>query len=147
MMLVSAYIVERGLILDPYQFDSKTNEITALIEFIKTLAIKGVVFAFDAISQKKTAQIIIESGNDYIGALKGNQSGLLEAVQENFEAIQTHESNNVGHGRAEKRTVNISKQLDNIPQFPGLKTLILIISYREFYRANIIESSVETRYP
>jgi len=28
-MLVSAYIVERGLILEPYE-DSKTNEITAL---------------------------------------------------------------------------------------------------------------------
>jgi hypothetical protein len=52
-MLVSAYIVERGLILDPYQVDSKTNEITALTEFIKNLALKGVVFAFDAISPPK----------------------------------------------------------------------------------------------
>jgi predicted transposase YbfD/YdcC len=95
---------------------------------------------------KKTAEIIIESGNDYIGALKGNQSGLLEAVQSNFEAIQTHESNNVGHGRIEKRTVSISNQLDNIPEFPGLKTLIRVISYREVHRANIIESSVETRF-
>lgn len=147
IMLVSAYIVERGLILEPYQVDSKTNEITALPEFIKNLALKGVVFAFDAIStQKQTAQIIIESGNDYIGALKGNQSGLLEAVQENFEPIQTHESNDVGHGRVEKRTVSISNQLDNIPEFPGLKTLIRIISYREVHRANIIETSVETRF-
>ncbi len=53
IMLVSAYIVERGLILEPYQVDSKTNEITALPEFIKNLALKGVVFAFDAISTQK----------------------------------------------------------------------------------------------
>lgn len=53
IMLVSAYIVERGLILEPYEVDSKTNEITALPEFIKLMALKGVVFAFDAISTQK----------------------------------------------------------------------------------------------
>lgn len=53
VLLVSAYIVERGLILEPYEVDSKTNEITALPVFIKELALKGVVFAFDAISTQK----------------------------------------------------------------------------------------------
>jgi len=52
IMLVSAYLVERGLILEPYEVDAKTNEITALPEFIKTLGLK-VVFAFDAISTQK----------------------------------------------------------------------------------------------
>jgi hypothetical protein len=51
--LVSAYLVERGLILEPYPVDSKTNEIKALPEFIKPLALKGVVFALDAISTQK----------------------------------------------------------------------------------------------
>jgi hypothetical protein len=53
IMLVSAYLVERGLILEPYQVDRKTNEITALPVFIKQLALKGVVIAFDAISTQK----------------------------------------------------------------------------------------------
>lgn len=53
IMLVSAYLVERGLILDAYEVDSKTNEITALPAFIQQLALKGVVFAFDAISTQK----------------------------------------------------------------------------------------------
>jgi hypothetical protein len=53
IMLVSAYLVERGLILEPYQVDCKTNEIKALPEFIKQLALKGVVIAFDAISTQK----------------------------------------------------------------------------------------------
>jgi len=53
IMLVSAYIVERGLILEPYEVASKTNEITALPEFIQRLALKGVIFAFDAISTQK----------------------------------------------------------------------------------------------
>lgn len=53
IMLVSAYIVERGLILEPYEVDCKTNEITALPAFIKQMALHGVVFAFDAISTQK----------------------------------------------------------------------------------------------
>ena len=53
IMLVTAYIVERGLILEPYEVESKTNEITALPAFIRQMALKGVVFAFDAISTQK----------------------------------------------------------------------------------------------
>jgi hypothetical protein len=53
IMLVSAYIVERGLILEPFEVDAKTNEIKAIPELIEKLAIKGVVFAFDAINTQK----------------------------------------------------------------------------------------------
>ncbi|MEO0969688.1 MAG: ISAs1 family transposase [Cyanobacteria bacterium J06639_18] len=53
IMLVSAYIVERGLILEPVEVDSKSNEITALPELIKLLALEGVVFAFDVINTQK----------------------------------------------------------------------------------------------
>ncbi|MEG5172182.1 hypothetical protein QUB25_08385 [Microcoleus sp. B3-D7] len=55
IMLVTAYIVERGLILEPYEVESKTNEITALPAFIKQMALQGVVFAFDAISTQKNS--------------------------------------------------------------------------------------------
>jgi hypothetical protein len=55
IMLVTAYIVERGLILEPYEVESKTNEITALPAFIQQLALQGVVFAFDAISTQKNS--------------------------------------------------------------------------------------------
>ena len=41
IMLVTAYIVERGLILEPYEVDAKTNEITAIPAFIKTDGITG----------------------------------------------------------------------------------------------------------
>lgn len=53
ILLVSAYLVERGLILAPYPVDCKTNEIKALPEFIEQLALKGVVIAFDAMSTQK----------------------------------------------------------------------------------------------
>jgi len=53
IMLVSTYIVERGLILEPQEVDAKTNEIKVLPELIQKLALTGVVFAFDAINTKK----------------------------------------------------------------------------------------------
>jgi len=55
IMLVTAYIVERGLILEPYEVESKTNEITALPALIQQMALQGVVFAFDAISTQKNS--------------------------------------------------------------------------------------------
>jgi predicted transposase YbfD/YdcC len=95
---------------------------------------------------KKTAQTIIDSGNDYLGALKGNQSGLLSAVKANFQAEQTVKQVNKGHGRIEKRTVSISHNLDKIPNFPGLKTLIRVLSERQVRRATVVEVSTEVRY-
>lgn len=95
---------------------------------------------------KKTATLIVESGNDYLGALKGNQSGLLAAVEANFQAQHTVQQLNKGHGRIEKRTVSISHQMDGIPDFPGLQTLIRVQSERQVHRTSIIEVSTETRY-
>lgn len=95
---------------------------------------------------KKTAQTIIDSGNDYLGALKGNQSGLLEAVEAHFQPQQSIQQINKGHGRIEKRTVSIAHRLNHIPDFPGLQTLIRVQSERQVHRATIIEVSSETRY-
>lgn len=51
--LVTAYLVERGLILQPQEVDDKSNEIKAIPEVIKALAQKGVVFAFDSLNTQK----------------------------------------------------------------------------------------------
>ena len=76
----------------------------------------------------------------------GNQSGLLTAVQATFQAQKTSFQINKGHSRIEKRTVSISQDLTEIPDFPGLKTLIRVESERHVYRAAIMEVSIETRY-
>ena len=56
IMLVSAYLVERGLILHSHQVDKKTNQIKALPELIESLALSGVVLAFDAINTQKAVR-------------------------------------------------------------------------------------------
>jgi predicted transposase YbfD/YdcC len=81
-----------------------------------------------------------------VGALKGNQSGLLKAVKGCFKSQQSDRKMNKGHGRIEKRTVSITQDLTDLPKFLGLKTLIRVESERQVYRANIIEYATETRY-
>jgi predicted transposase YbfD/YdcC len=90
--------------------------------------------------------VIIESGNHYIGALKGNQSGLLAQVQANFTAQDTEQEISKGHGRIEKRTVSICQKLDGIREWPGLQTLIQVQSERQVLKAQMIEVTKETRY-
>jgi predicted transposase YbfD/YdcC len=70
---------------------------------------------------KKTAQTIIESENDYLGALKGNQSGLLAAVKTHFQPEQHDFQMSKGHGRLEKRTVSITTSSMASPLSPVCK--------------------------
>jgi DDE_Tnp_1-associated len=53
IVLVTAYVAEQGLILPPRLVDFGSNEITALPELIKNLALKGMVFAFDSLNTQK----------------------------------------------------------------------------------------------
>jgi hypothetical protein len=78
--------------------------------------------------------LIINSGNDYIAALKGNQPSLFKDVKTNFKPEFTYEQINKGHGRIEKRHVSICQTLDCIRSWPGLTTLIQVKSERQVLR-------------
>lgn len=53
IQLVSVYLVERGLILEPYEVERKSNEIKVLPQLVKQFACCGVVFGFDALNTQK----------------------------------------------------------------------------------------------
>ncbi len=88
----------------------------------------------------------MDSGNDYLGALKGNQSGLLKEVETHFRPEQTDMQINKGHGRIEKRTVSICQSLQGIRDWPGLLTIIRVESERQLIKRHLIEVETETRY-
>ena len=67
-------------------------------------------------------------------------------MKTHFQPQQHDFQINKGHGRIEKRTVSLTHQLDGIPDFPGLQTLIRVESERQVHRATLIEVSTETRY-
>ena len=90
--------------------------------------------------------MIVNSGNDYIAALKGNQGNLFKDVKKNFTPEFTYKQINKGHGRVEKRHVSICQNLDFIRPWPGLTTLIQVKSERQVFKHHVIEVTSETRY-
>ena len=90
--------------------------------------------------------MIVNSGNNYIAALKGNQKSLFKDVKTNFTAEFTYQQINKGHGRIEKRHVSICQTLDGIRPWPGLTTLIQVKSERQVFTHHVIEVTTETRY-
>lgn len=90
--------------------------------------------------------MIINSGNDYIAALKGNQPSLFKDVKTNFIPEFTYKQINKGHGRIEKRHVSICQTLDCIRPWPRLTTLIQVKSERQVFTNHVIEVTSETRY-
>lgn len=112
--MVSAWAAENRLVLASVKVDAKSNEITALPELLRALAISGCIVTIDAMGcQRGIASQIVDQGADYVLALKGNQGTLQEDVVSSFaeaaasefaDTIHDHaESLNKGHGRIEVR--------------------------------------------
>ena len=91
---------------------------------------------------KKTIQAIIDSGNHYLAAVKGNQPLLYETIKQEFIVQETFEQVNKGHGRKEKRKVSIGQTSLDLRRWSGLSTIIKVESERQ--TAQKIELS--TRY-
>ncbi len=112
--MVSAWATENRLVLAQVKVDEKSNEITALPELLRCLAISGCIVTIDAMGcQREIAQQIVEQAGDYVLALKGNQGTLHVDVADSFEQARIAgfegmehdhaESVNKGHGRLEHR--------------------------------------------
>lgn len=96
---------------------------------------------------KKSCQQIVESQNHYLGALTGNQAGLLDEVKANFQAEDTYLESSKGHGRIEERTVSICRTLKGIRPWAGLCTLIRVTATRTQLKGDYeIVGKTETRY-
>ena len=79
---------------------------------------------------KKTCKLIIDSGNDYVIAVKDNQPKLHQQIQE-VAATKPPASRDVSRertrNRVTQRTVSVFHQnIDVSPDWPGLKSLIKV---------------------
>lgn len=138
--LVSAWATEANLFLGEVAVDGKSNEITAIPQLLALLDLKGALVTIDAIGcQKAIAAQIIAAGGDYVLAVKGNQERLwqdiavtvtnaLEARLDGNESTQVTvlTTTDSGHGRQERRTYTIIRDLSGIrdrDQWAGLTTV------------------------
>lgn len=141
--MVSAWACENNLVLGQVKTDEKSNEITAIPELLKVLALEDTIVTIDAMGcQEKIASAIIEKGADYILAVKENQKHLYEDIDFEFKVTdqaQQSISLDYGHGRIETRKASIITNLNEIEgtkKWKNLKTIIKINSIREFKNSN-----------
>lgn len=98
------------------------------------------------LAPKKTCQLILDTYNHYLGALKGNQGNLHKSVQANFIAEASYTEISKGHERLEKLVVSLCTTLDNIKPWPSLKTLVRVESERQLKYGGQLRLENEARY-
>lgn len=156
LILVSAWATDKGLLLGQVRTDIKSNEITAIPKLLEIICIKDCLISIDAAGcQTKIAKQIVDQGGDYLFALKGNQGTLRkdielffeDAIANNWEYFdfESCESIEKGHGRIDKRTVYLVRDMNiciDETLWPKIQSVIMVISKRQIKG----KETVETRY-
>jgi predicted transposase YbfD/YdcC len=145
--MVSAWAEENELVLGQRKVDEKSNEITAIPELLKMLAISGCIVTIDAIgTQTNIARTIVEGEADYVLSVKENQGHLYEDISvlfavdqaQNFKyaSLEYAKTTNKGHGRIEVRecwSTSNPEYLNLIrgrQDWLGLKSVAMLIATR-----------------
>jgi predicted transposase YbfD/YdcC len=157
--MVSAWASVNRLVLGQLKVDEKSNEITAIPELLRLLALKGCIVTIDAMGcQTEIAKVIVDAEADYVLALKGNQGTLHHDVQDLFAYAQEtnfadiahdfHETVGKGHGRIETRrhwTISepeFIEYLDPAGMWAGFQCMGMVEAQRRIGD----ETTRETRY-
>ncbi len=134
LQILTAYMVESGVVLAQDSIHEKTNEIPVMREILEQIDINGKTITADAMHcQRETCSQIIDTSNggDYVFGLKENQK-LLHADVELFfndsinnESITTHTETELNGGRIERRSCHKTNDLDFLAEhnWPGLKSV------------------------
>jgi len=149
--VVSAYAAENKLCLAQEVVEEKSNEINAIPKLLKILNLEGTIVTIDAMGcQKKIAKSIIKAKADYILAVKGNQPELELALKDTIlleTPSQTNITEDVGHGRVEKRTCKVFSNMSHFEEknkWENLNSFVCIES--EVYNKSTKRTTKETRY-
>lgn len=157
--MVSAWASANRLVLAQVKVDDKSNEITAIPDLLRALAIKGCIVTIDALGcQRKIARQIVDQGGDYVLALKENQETLYHDVVGMFANAQANAIEDVvidenrsvgkGHGRIEIRRCRVITDPDVLAwlqeghHWPGLHAIGMVEAERRIGE----ERSQESRY-
>jgi predicted transposase YbfD/YdcC len=138
--LVTAWSSENGLTLGQIACEDKSNEITAIPELLKLLSLRGCTVTIDAMGcQKEIAAEIRGQGGHYVLAMKGNQPGLeedmqqlyMDAIDNDFAGLKHEECETTekAHGRTTTRNVHVVEIPKDHPQcrhWKDLRTLAVV---------------------
>jgi len=135
--MVSAWATANHISLGQVTTDEKSNEITAIPKLLKMLEISGSLVTIDAMGcQTEIARTILDSGADYVLAVKKNQPTLYEGVswffltqrEQDFARVRVsrHETHETAHGREETRSYyvcSVPRDLPDRKRWPGLAAI------------------------
>lgn len=136
--MVSAFATNVGLVLGQEKVARKSNEITAIPKLLDALYLKGFLVSIDAMRcQKAIARQIATKKADYLLAVKGNQPGLLQAIQDAFadqkDTVMHMADLDTGHGRivAQRCSVLPAAGVVSEADWPGCSIIGRIDSLRQ----------------
>jgi len=155
--MVSAWASSNHLTLGQRAVEEKSNEITAIPELLKVLALNGCIVTIDAMGCQKTiAKTILDQQADYVLALKENQEHLYQDTVDLFHYIEqtpTHQlatdytrTVEKGHGRLEIRECWTITDPQSFPyfrtsqQWAGLQTLVKVRRERRLADRTTLET-------
>jgi len=149
--MVSAWASSNNMVLGQRKVDDKSNEITAIPKLLEALELSATVVTIDAMGcQRSIAEKILSRQADYILAVKENQQGLLDAMKDSFQMLETEtvdEEIDCGHGRVERRRCSVVGDLTLLEKpddWKGLRSLVRIEAERFHKTSGKMEQ--ETRY-
>lgn len=150
VQMVNVWVNETQLSFGQIKVAEKSNEITAIPALLEMIDCEKSIITIDAIAcQKEIVSKIIEEKADYVIALKKNQKELYEQVESEIlrqkEHLPHYISRDLGHGRAEKRTVYVLENLsfiDVLQDWKSLNSMILVERFTERNGKKIISNTL-----
>lgn len=140
LYILSAWVGEYGISIGQTKVEDKSNEVTAIPKLLNELEIEGSTVSIDAIGCQVNiaTQIKKENKAEYLLAVKKNQKGLLEEIEDGFtwRKSEKHDTNwEYDHGRYETRVCETltAKEIlhpKTLEKWTGIQTLIRIQATR-----------------
>jgi len=89
LQLMTAMVVENGLIIYQKETSTKTNEIPVMQSMLASMNIENAVITADAMHcQTETSQLVREGKGDYVLQVKNNQGKLLKEIEAYFHIAE-----------------------------------------------------------
>jgi predicted transposase YbfD/YdcC len=130
--VLAAMLGETRTVVAQREIAHKTNEITAFAPLLKDLDLTGVLVTADAMhTQRAHARFLVEDKDaDYLLVVKENQPTLFSQLNSLpwAEVPVTHVEHDRGHGRTERRTIQVLPTPDTI-NFPHAGQAFLVERY------------------
>lgn len=149
--VLTAFATENKLCLGQLSVDDKENEIVAIPKLLDLLFVKDCIITIDAMGcQKKIAEKITEKEADYLLMVKDNQKIMRLQIEDTFNKCNGDKScinYDLGHGRVEKRTCEVTENLMLVKKasdWMSLRSLVKITSVR--YNKQTGKETTEIRY-